>query len=76
MSHNVEKKGNNLSDKQPEETWINFSKVIKDIENILVLVLQREIKEIDKDIKILVDNVSSFKQNASDLVQEIKEDLK
>jgi hypothetical protein len=64
---------NNLSFSTEAEP--NFSKIVTDIKDLLMLVLEKETRAIDRDVSIVNQEMDSVKQNFETLIQEINIDV-
>ena len=57
------------------KTTANFDNAINDIKKILVLVLEQELKDADKDSNTIIEEITSRRRNISNLVEETKNDI-
>jgi hypothetical protein len=57
------------------KTTANFDNVINDIKKILVLVLEQEIKDADRDSNSIIEQITSRRRNFSSLVEELKNEI-
>lgn len=60
---------------QIKKEELNFIKVLDDIRHILLLVLEKELTNVDRDLNMINQQIHSVKQSMVDLVQEIKMDI-
>jgi hypothetical protein len=59
----------------PTKAEPDISKVVDDMREILLFLLEKETKALDRDLSMLNQEIHSVKRNFMDLVQEIKVDI-